>query len=96
MGDPGGPLLERGVDEPRDIVPVVARREAAADEVVDRPLDGPHVDAAGEPEHALVASVAAGREASNALAFAESFAHCERALELGEVVPDAEQSEEQD
>ena len=41
-----------------------------------------HWDAAGEPGQALVASVAAGREASNALAFAESLAHYQRALEL--------------
>ena len=49
-----------------------------------------HWDAAGEPEQALVASVAAGREASNALAFAESLDHYQRALELIQVVPDAE------
>ncbi|MET0695207.1 MAG: AAA family ATPase [Propionibacteriaceae bacterium] len=50
-----------------------------------------HWDAAGEPGRALMASVAAGREASNALAFAESFAHYQRALELAQVVPNAEQ-----
>jgi DNA-binding CsgD family transcriptional regulator/tetratricopeptide (TPR) repeat protein len=49
-----------------------------------------HWDAAGEPEQALVASVAAGQEASGALAFAESLAHYERALELLDSVPDGE------
>jgi DNA-binding CsgD family transcriptional regulator/tetratricopeptide (TPR) repeat protein len=49
-----------------------------------------HWDAADEPERALVASLAAGREASTALAFAESLAHYQRALELGRVVPDGE------
>ncbi len=49
-----------------------------------------HWDAAGESAQALVASVAAGREASNALAFAESLDHYQRALELIQVVPDAE------
>ena len=49
-----------------------------------------HWDAAGEPERALVASVAAGRESSDALAFAESLSHYERALELVASVPDAE------
>ena len=49
-----------------------------------------HWDAAGEPRQALVASVAAGREASSALAFAESLTHYERALALVQVVPDAE------
>ena len=49
-----------------------------------------HWDAAGEPEQALVASVAAGQEACDALAFAESLAHYERALELLDVVPDGE------
>ncbi len=50
-----------------------------------------HWDAAGESDRALVASVAAGREASGALAFAESLAHYERALELLDAVPDGQQ-----
>jgi DNA-binding CsgD family transcriptional regulator len=49
-----------------------------------------HWDAAGEPEHALVASVAAGDEASEALAFSESLAHYARALELLDTVPDGQ------
>ncbi len=47
-----------------------------------------HWDAAGEPAKALVASVAAGTEAWDALAFAESLFHYERALELVDVVPE--------
>ena len=50
-----------------------------------------HWDAAGEPEQALVASVAAGQEASAALAFAESLDHYQRALELLRTVPDGQQ-----
>ncbi len=49
-----------------------------------------HWDAAGEPAEALVASVAAGREASDALAFAESMAHYQRALALLDTVPDGQ------
>ncbi|HET6939835.1 MAG TPA: LuxR C-terminal-related transcriptional regulator, partial [Nocardioides sp.] len=49
-----------------------------------------HWEAAGEPAEALVASVAAGKEASDALAFAESLAHYERALALLETVPDGQ------
>ncbi len=49
-----------------------------------------HWDAAGEPEQALVWSVTAGREASDALAFVESLSHYERALELLDSVPGGE------
>ena len=49
-----------------------------------------HWAEAGDPAQALVASVAAAREASDALAFAESLSHYERALELIDAVPDAE------
>jgi DNA-binding CsgD family transcriptional regulator/tetratricopeptide (TPR) repeat protein len=49
-----------------------------------------HWAEAGDPAQALVASVAAAREAGHGLAFAESLSHYERALELVEVVPDAE------
>ena len=49
-----------------------------------------HWDEAGDHAQALSASVAAALEASDALAFAESLSHYERALELVAVVPDAE------
>ncbi len=49
-----------------------------------------HWAEAGDPTQALVASVAAAREASDALAFAEALSHYERALELVDVVADAE------
>jgi DNA-binding CsgD family transcriptional regulator/tetratricopeptide (TPR) repeat protein len=49
-----------------------------------------HWDAAGESGQALVASVAAAREASGALAFAESLSHYERALELLNEVDDGQ------
>ncbi len=49
-----------------------------------------HWAEAGDPAQALVASVAAAREACDGLAFAESLSHYERALELGDAVPDAE------
>ena len=49
-----------------------------------------HWAQAGDPAQALVASVAAAREASDGLAFAESLSHYERALELIDAVPDAE------
>ena len=49
-----------------------------------------HWAEAGDPAQALVASVAAAREASDGLAFAESLSHYERALELIDAVPDAE------
>ena len=48
-----------------------------------------HWDAAGDREQALVTAVAAGREAYGALAFAESLAHYERALELVRTLPEA-------
>ncbi len=49
-----------------------------------------HWAEAGDRAQALTASVAAALEACDALAFAESLSHYERALELVEVVPDAE------
>ncbi len=49
-----------------------------------------HWDAAGELPRALLASIAAGRESSDAFAFTEALAHYERALQLLAVVPDAE------
>ena len=49
-----------------------------------------HWAEAGDQRQALSASVAAALEACDALAFAESLSHYERALELVEVVPDAE------
>ncbi|HET6937707.1 MAG TPA: AAA family ATPase, partial [Nocardioides sp.] len=49
-----------------------------------------HWAEAGVMSQALPASVAAGREASDALAFAESLAHYERALLLVDVVPEGE------
>ena len=49
-----------------------------------------HWAEAGDPAQALAALVAAAREAGDGLAFAESLSHYERALELVEVVPDAE------
>ena len=49
-----------------------------------------HWAEAGDQAQALSASVAAALEACDALAFAESLSHYERALELVEVVPDAE------
>ena len=48
-----------------------------------------HWEAAGEHEQALVMSVAAGREASHALAFAEAVSHYQRALALHDRVVDA-------
>ena len=49
-----------------------------------------HWAEAGDQSRALVASVAAAQEASDAWAFAESLSHYERALQLVEVVPDAD------
>ncbi len=49
-----------------------------------------HWAEAGDHPQALVASVAAGMQACDALAFAESLSHYERALELVETVPDAD------
>jgi DNA-binding CsgD family transcriptional regulator/tetratricopeptide (TPR) repeat protein len=49
-----------------------------------------HWDAAGDQAEALVASVAAAKEAADALAFAESLAHYERVLALLDTVPDGQ------
>jgi predicted ATPase len=58
-------------------LPAVAAAELAA-----------HWDAAGEPAHALPATVEAGLAAENACAFAEADRHYQRALELWERVAD--------
>jgi len=58
-------------------LPAVAAAELAA-----------HWDAAGEPTHALPATVEAGLAAENARAFAEADRHYQRALELWEWVAD--------
>ena len=50
-----------------------------------------HWAEAGDTAQALVASVAAAQEACDALAFAESLPHYERALELIDAVPNAEE-----
>ena len=47
-----------------------------------------HWYAGGEPAHALVASVAAAREATDILAFSEALSHYERAVGLLESVPE--------
>jgi pimeloyl-ACP methyl ester carboxylesterase/tetratricopeptide (TPR) repeat protein len=49
----------------------------------------PHWAAAGRPAEALVASVAAAREAEAVFGLAEALAHLERALRLWAAVPDA-------
>jgi DNA-binding CsgD family transcriptional regulator len=49
-----------------------------------------HWAQAGDQAQALSASVAAAQEACDALAFAESYSHYERALERIDAVPDAE------
>jgi predicted ATPase len=49
----------------------------------------PHWAAAGRPTEALVASVAAARQAEAAFAVPEALAHLERALTLWPSVPDA-------
>ena len=50
VGDPRRSFLESRVDQCRTVVALVPRIESVADQVMDRPLDGPHVHPAREPE----------------------------------------------
>jgi DNA-binding CsgD family transcriptional regulator/tetratricopeptide (TPR) repeat protein len=56
----------------------------------------PHWAAAGRTKEALVASVAAAREAEDVYGLAEALAHLERAIRLWHVVPDAAEVVEAD